>query len=240
MTPSPQEHLEDLLGAYALDAVEPAERQIIESHLAECPRCEQEVLEHQEIAAFMSSTSDVAPAELWNVIEEEIAPPADVIPLRPRRPLPNWLMGIAAAAALALVGASFVQSQQIAELTDLVGQNPRSAAVEAALAAPGSSVLTMAATDATGAGDVTFVLTDSGLAFVLDHTLPELPDGQTYQLWAVSDGEVVSAGLLGSDLEQSAFRLDPGTASLLAITAEVAGGVVVSEQPALSTVALEG
>ena len=41
------EDFQDLLGAYALDAVDPTERDEIERHLATCPRCRAEVAEHR-------------------------------------------------------------------------------------------------------------------------------------------------------------------------------------------------
>ncbi len=45
----------DLLGAYALDAVEADEREAIERHLQECPRCRAEVADHRTVASFMGS-----------------------------------------------------------------------------------------------------------------------------------------------------------------------------------------
>lgn len=253
MTLSHDPHIEDLLGAYALDAVEPLERADIERHLTDCPKCATEVAEHRETAALLSGGALDAPVGLWSSIEEGIAPPDNVIPLKRAPRTPIWLAAVASVAAFALVGAVILQSnrveqlseqvaaeqQQIDELTDLIAQDPLAAAVQAALAAPGSAIITLEPTDAAGAGEVRIVLTADGTGFVLDESLPTLDDSQTYQLWAVTDGRVISAGLFGSDVENGAFRVDVEGLSALAITPEVSGGVVVSEAAPVAVAALD-
>ncbi|MGH2872076.1 MAG: zf-HC2 domain-containing protein, partial [Solirubrobacteraceae bacterium] len=47
--------IEELLGAYALDAVDPDERAAVDSHLAECLRCRAEVDRHRQIAAGLGN-----------------------------------------------------------------------------------------------------------------------------------------------------------------------------------------
>lgn len=251
--------IEDLLGAYALDAVDQAERAEVERHLTDCPRCRREVEDHREVAALLSSRPEPAPDTIWTSIEREIAPPASAIPsnvtpLRRRTGLPTWLGAVATVAAFALVASVFVQSQrveqlseqvaleqqQIEQITNSLATDPFTGAVEAALANPESRVLTLAATDAEGAGSATVVLTPGGDGFIVDDTLPMLPAGQTYQLWAVTEGRVVSAGLFGADVESGAFHVDLDGLSALAITPEIAGGVVVSEADAVAIVSLEG
>lgn len=77
------EYLDDfteLLGAYALDAVDDDEREAIELHLVDCPRCRAEVAEHREVAAFLSQSGAPAPAGVWDRIAAELSPPAP--PLR--------------------------------------------------------------------------------------------------------------------------------------------------------------
>ncbi len=70
----------DLLGAYALDAVDDDERDAIERHLVGCPRCRAEVAEHREVAAFLSQSGAPAPDGVWDRIAAELSPPAP--PLR--------------------------------------------------------------------------------------------------------------------------------------------------------------
>lgn len=246
--------IEELLGAYALDAVDEPERSLVERHIAVCPRCTAELREHREVAALLSSGIDAAPETVWAGIEDEISPPQNVIPLRTPSRLPAWLAMVASFATFALVAAVFVQSgrveqlseqvaaeqQQLDDLTQIIGSDPLTAAVEAAIAAPDSKILTLTATDAAGAGDVQIVLTADGVGFVLGDELPTLSDQQTYQLWAVTDGRIVSAGLFGDDVDDGTFRVDLDGLEALAITPEIAGGVVVSDQAAVAVASIDG
>jgi anti-sigma factor RsiW len=68
----------DLLGAYALDAVDDDERQAIERHLDNCAQCRREVAEHREVAGMLASGWLPAPEGLWDRIAgslEEPPPP---------------------------------------------------------------------------------------------------------------------------------------------------------------------
>ncbi len=59
-------HIEDLLPAYALGALEPAERQAVEKHLEECAYCAPLAMEQMETAAALASLAPPAipPAHL--------------------------------------------------------------------------------------------------------------------------------------------------------------------------------
>lgn len=72
------EEIEEALGAYALDAVEPEEAAAIELHLRDCPRCRTEVAQHREVAAKLGYAGSPAPEALWLRIRESLeeAPPA--------------------------------------------------------------------------------------------------------------------------------------------------------------------
>lgn len=64
--PTPLEPGEDehaLVGAYALDAVEPAERAEFERHLAGCPLCTVDVPAFREVIAVVARSSATAPPE---------------------------------------------------------------------------------------------------------------------------------------------------------------------------------
>ncbi|MGH9172505.1 MAG: zf-HC2 domain-containing protein [Acidimicrobiales bacterium] len=65
--------IEELLGAYALDAVSPEERDEIEAHLPECPRCQQEVTAHLQVTGMLGSLGGSAPVGLWDRIAGELA-----------------------------------------------------------------------------------------------------------------------------------------------------------------------
>jgi hypothetical protein len=63
------EDLDDLLGAYALDAVNEDERMQIETYLARSPQARAEVQRHHEVAAAIAASPGEAPAPLWLRIE---------------------------------------------------------------------------------------------------------------------------------------------------------------------------
>src|SRR5579871_2910284 len=65
------DEITELLGAFALDAVEPEEATVVARHLEECPACSAEVAEHQRVAALLGNTTEDAPVYLW----EQIAGP---------------------------------------------------------------------------------------------------------------------------------------------------------------------
>ncbi|MCU0309523.1 MAG: anti-sigma factor [Acidimicrobiales bacterium] len=60
--------IEELLGAYALDAVDPDERRVVERHLLDCPRCRAELAGHLEVASWMAGGGAAAPDGLWDRI----------------------------------------------------------------------------------------------------------------------------------------------------------------------------
>ena len=55
----------------------------------------------------------------------------------------------------------------------------------------------------------TVVVQPSGAAFLFNQGLTVLPPGQTYQLWAMIDGQPISVGVLGAHPATVAFSLDP-------------------------------
>jgi anti-sigma factor RsiW len=65
----------ELIGAYALDALDAGEAALVEVHLAECPRCMAEVARHHEVAGLLANTGADAPAELWERIADRLGPP---------------------------------------------------------------------------------------------------------------------------------------------------------------------
>lgn len=76
----------DVLGAYALDAVEPEEAAPIEDHLRTCPWCAAEVAEHREVASFLSHAGTDAPPGIWDRISSELSPAAPPLQLSFGRP----------------------------------------------------------------------------------------------------------------------------------------------------------
>ncbi len=73
------------------------------------------------------------------------------------------------------------------------------------------------------------VVLPSGSAYLVNSHLAPLPADKTYQLWGVIGGRAISLGLLGNQPSTVPFTIDTAaTVSAYAVTAERAGGVVVS------------
>ncbi|HXP33677.1 MAG TPA: zf-HC2 domain-containing protein, partial [Acidimicrobiales bacterium] len=83
-----------LLGAFALDAVDPDEADAIRAHLAECPRCASEVAEHWEVTGLIANVGVDAPPELWDRIAARIDTESG-----DRRPAPRHLASLSGTAA---------------------------------------------------------------------------------------------------------------------------------------------
>jgi anti-sigma factor RsiW len=78
----------DLLGAYALDAVDPDEAARIADHLRTCSWCRDEVAEFREVAAMLSQSGSDAPAGVWDRIVAELSPEAPPMRLTLSPPAP--------------------------------------------------------------------------------------------------------------------------------------------------------
>lgn len=223
--------LQELLGAYALDAVEPDEAAAIETHLTECPRCRAEVAEHREAATLLAFAGSPAPDALWDRVAgalDEPPPPlglAPVVPMRPRRAGPTRALVAAVAVAAAVIAALGVevvrQDHRIDRLAAVTDQRGLEQAAAAAAVAPGARTVRLRSGDGRQTADA-IVLPD-GRGYLVQARLPAVAAGHTYQLWGIVAGQPISLGLLGGDPAISSFRA-VGPLSALAITAEAEGG----------------
>lgn len=182
----------------------------------------------------------VPPLRFGDVLElpdRRVAPPEQE---RRRRP---WLVGIAAALALVIaIGAGVLAGTRIADqdqrIDELAAGMEKRAMERAALAAtmePGARTAELMTDDGHMMAKV--VLTADGRGYFMSDTLPTLPDGRTYQLWAVMgdapDSTVVSAGVMGRDPSVMAFTTDAGVTRFM-VTEELSPGVPSSlEAPML-------
>ena len=239
--------IKELLGAYALNAVEPHEALVVEDHAANCPECTAELDHHFEVAALLSASSEFAPSSVWDAVAGEIAtesqsvaadsPVTNVVPL-PRR----WIRPRAAAAAVVLIaGAAVVQSVRlgaanddlaaeramVAALSERIDQPILDTAVSQARLDPLAQQV-MLGSEVSGSNAI-IVLMPDGTGYLAEHSLRPLPADRTYQLWAIVDGKVISAGVLGPAPGVVPFHIDPEGFEGFAITEEVIGGVPASE-----------
>jgi anti-sigma factor RsiW len=66
------QEIQELLGVYALDAVDAETAAVVERHLAECVRCSVEVAQHHEVAGLLANSGGESPAELWGGIARQL------------------------------------------------------------------------------------------------------------------------------------------------------------------------
>ncbi|MDQ1395956.1 MAG: hypothetical protein QOG64_1215 [Acidimicrobiaceae bacterium] len=237
--------ISELLGAWALDAVDRDEAARIEEHLAQCPRCRDEVAEHREVAGRMAFPGDTAPEGLWDRIAaslEETPPPLDmsrIVPLdrarRQRSVRVRTFGALVAAAAVVIAGLGI-------EVRRLEAKNRR---IDAAVhrlqsddnigkvaAESGTTALTLRSFN--GRLTAKAFLSAQGESVIDARNLPALPIDREYQLWGLVNGSKVSLRLLGAHPGVVQFRAGP-TVAALAVTDEPSGGVPTSEQAAVVT-----
>lgn len=235
--------IQELLGAYALDAVDPDEAELVGRHLEVCPRCRAEVREHREVAGLLGYGGQDAPPGLWDRITASMqeAPPAlrlDQLPTGGHRAAPaGWtrlgrrataVLAVAAAVVIAVLG---VQVARLDHRTTTLGNEMASAApsmhaVQVALSVPGARKVSLSPVSSGASVDA--VVLPGGQGYLYNTALAPLPAAQTYQLWGIAGGRAISYGILGSTPAQVvSFRAATGVQAL-AITEEAAGG---AEQP---------
>ena len=228
--------LDELLGAYALDAVDADERRRVEDYLEVSPRASAEVQVHREVATMLAFTGMDAPDDLWGRISDEIgelAPPpgpelAKVMSFDERSKrrristIAPWLMSAAAAAVIVFVAIGLADSAD-------APNEPLANAVELARADRDSLTTTLVAEGSDASAEA--IIDQDGHGYMLARDLPTLPDGQTYQLWGVVEGgDVISLGIFGPNPELETFTVE-GAVEALAITIEQHPGVISNGNP---------
>ena len=240
----------ELLGAYALDAVDGDERVAIEDHLPGCARCRAEVAEHREVASLLAHEGGQAPEGVWQRIAGTLeAPPPDLrlAPVPPpsapsadrvvaRRWSPSrrtlGLVAAAAAVALVLLGGQIVRQGDRIDRLEVALEDPLTPALQAALDDPDASLLELGSAD--GGIELRGAITPDGVGYLRAGALPPLDAGRTYQLWGATGSELVSLGVLGADPGVVSFAADGYEG--FAITEEDAPGVVApTSEPLVSS-----
>lgn len=218
---SDQEHrmYRELLGAYALDATTSEEHAAVESHLAECSTCREEVETLRMVASLLPMTVDerVPPASLRGSIlsaighpqvpqPESIGSSAPVVDLPAQRSRRNWLPW-AAAAALALLSVGLLAWNFVLR-EESTTPEPTAIAFE-----PMAEDV-----DTAAAG---MYMEDAGVIKVWLTEDPALADDEVLQLWLINNaGEAVPAGIMTKARSPIAVVANPDDIEMLAITRE--------------------
>jgi hypothetical protein len=239
------EDIAELLGAYALDAVDADERALVEDHLRGCPRCREEVRQHRDVAAHLAFSGETAPAGIWERITADLGTgPADpdlarLYPFPPAAAPRPWLgrgLGAAAAVILLVVGALswevHTQADRVTAVKRQVAGSGLQGAALAALVDPGATKFVLTST--TGTVRIDGVIEPDGHGYLVPAAhggLPALPASETYQLWGVDGARQVSLGLLGARPGIVAFQAAGPPVGEVAVTAERSGGAVQPTHP---------
>jgi anti-sigma-K factor RskA len=253
MTLESNTHPLDDLAVYALDALDPGERAVIDVHLDGCPTCRAELDRHLDTLSQVT-TPEEPPAHLWDRIASQLPAtgttsaadvtgttdvaatgPADVVPLAMASPRhrarrrrvwaspTGWLTAVAAAVVL-VVGLAVFSLRTTESDTD-VADLARAAAED-----PDSTIVELISS----AGDpqARVVVTEEGTAYVLLDQLPRLAEGQSYQLWKTNGTEQpVSLGVIGDGSADAAAIALPRDSTSFAISEEADEGVPAPEGP---------
>jgi anti-sigma factor RsiW len=207
--------IQELLGAYALDAVDERERAIIEAHLPTCESCRVELDDHLRLAETLrrhaARVSPLASTESNGSAKTNNHGP-------PTGPVRRWAVPVALAIVVIALGALFVQGQiRYDHLTATTARIERLERAQLAAADP-AAVVTSVRTP-TNEAVLTVVNRGRG-SYAISSALPRLSDGRIYQLWRVDDtGGIAAAAALGPHPDAVAFPLP----------ADVAGFVVTVE-----------
>jgi hypothetical protein len=235
------EDAQELLGAYAVDAVDTDEAVRIEAHVADCPRCGAELAAHRDTAAVLGHGHVEPPADLWDRVAaslDEVPPPLDLTRYAGARRRRIAVPLVAAAAALvAVIGLSVVTVQQRRDINRIEATVRGAYVMPQALAAFASPLTKVATMKADGVF-MRAAVYPNGAGYLIVDEIPPLPAGRTYQLWAVGAAEPISAGVLGRAPGIVAFQTSESTPAL-AITVEPAGGSVRPSLPPLVQGTLE-
>jgi hypothetical protein len=219
--------VDELLVAYAADALDDDEGYVVATHLAECRNHDAELaairgdLEHIAVAVSPVQPPPELRTRLLDVFDREVndmqasepqpLPAPRAISPSPRpavqpKPRPWFLgggLGYALAAALLVVAIGL-------------------GAWGLSRGNSNDNVVLATTTQGTDTLQITY-LHDQHLA-VLNVNLEAPPAGHAYQAWQIVDGAPVSVGLLTSHTGQTAFSADLDDASAIALSVEPEGG----------------
>jgi anti-sigma-K factor RskA len=191
-----EKHVLDLLPAYALGSLEEAEAGRVGAHLAGCGRCQRELAGYQSLVETLGTAAPPAdpPRDLKrrlmrriHNLEGERAAARGSRPVR----LSAWGMAGLALILILAVGNVFLW-QRAARPGVLTGpQGMRAVALQAAQA------------DAIASGIVIISADGQDGVLVVDE-LPQLPEGQQYQVWLFRDGQSTAGPAFSVD--ESGYR----------------------------------
>jgi anti-sigma-K factor RskA len=224
----------ELLGPWALDAVDDVERAAVERAIREDPELAEEARTLQETAALLALAQGATPPPgLRDDVLAAIARTPQENPVRARpdhagaaptarggQHRGRWIAAAAILLAAAVPTGLAVQQAQRAQRAE-----EQVTSLAEALARPDTQVVRA---DVEGGGRAVAVITADETIFTAQD-LPPLREDRAYQLWVVAEGSPSSAGVLAAHEGSVSAEVDQlPDGAVLALTIEPAGG---STQP---------
>lgn len=252
--------LHTLAGAYAMDAVPPADRAAFERHLTGCEPCRQEVRGLRETTAALAAVTAVQPsaafreATLRAAAQTRQLPPAAAAPQtrwrtlrRQGRGLRGWRprlgVALAGAAACVLAVAAVLAGISAYGMHSRLDQDQgHDHAVAMVLGAPDAKM--MSAPVATG-GTATVVMSHRQRALVFTAAdLRVLPSSESYELWLMGPAGNKAAGMIivssGGKMASPMVVSGLSSGDSVGMTVEPAGGSPHPTTPPVVVIVLTG
>ncbi len=233
-----------LVGAYAVDALDPADRARFAEHLDHCPDCLDELAGLHEAAGRVADLSATAPppglrARVLTAIDltRPLPPVAPTRPHRAERRSDHAVRPRARLVALLTVAAAVVILLLLAGLTTL-GQSADTSATAAASIQDASDAKRSLVESDAGWSATVWHSDSRRQAMLVTENMPAPPRGTVYQLWLDQPSSgTVSAGLvpLGQPHQTVVLVGDAASANGVSITLEPVGG---SEHPTADPIAV--
>ena len=218
------ESIHELSAGYALDALDARDRERFEDHLAGCVSCREELEGFWRVAGALAHGTDgpAPPAALRERIlaQSRRERPSNVVPFRRSYALPA-VASFAAVAATVAIGLGIWGASLSGQVDDLQGERANDSQAVAILSDPDARNVSLSGADGRA------VISSSGRAALVLTGVDQAPEGKTYEIWVIEDGEPLPAGLFDAAETHTVLVVDravPENAQI-AVTLEDDGGV---------------
>lgn len=227
--------IHELTAGYALDALDPGERDAYELHLASCESCQGDLASFWEVSgalAVAATGPEPSPALRDRILAAARAEKQVVVPLESRRRRASpVLASVTAIAAAVAIGLGIWSISLHGDLNDTRAALTQEQEATAVLADPAAQTVALQ----TGSGRL--VVDPDGKSVLVLDGLGAAPTGKTYQAWVVTGQKPISAGIFGSSGAQTVVPIagTVPTGSVVAVTVEQAGGADSPTLPPLAS-----
>jgi hypothetical protein len=191
-------HVSEFLPAYALDCLDPEEKEMVANHLAGCESCQAELRTYMSVVGQLplAAPEHIPPSDLkQKILDQALLPDERLRPAQPLqpsgvmvwlgnvlRPLTHPVWGaVSLLLILLLAVGNFIQYQQVQHLRSIAMPQFSMVRLSGTQAAPAASGMLVISSD----GDFGTLVVDG---------MPPLGNDQQYTLWLMQNGKRISGG----------------------------------------------